>query len=144
MQMVNKCSRNICISPLRTEFFPFFFLNVHLFSRERQSVSRGGAEREGGTESKAGSRVWAVVTEPDVGLEPTNREILTWAEIKSRMLNCLSHPGAPRVLFLNGLPLPPSRTSNDRQECKFQCCVGSREEAWVCPSRQRGIRCSRF
>ena len=32
-----------------------FFLN--LFLRERHSVSRGGAEREGDTESKAGSKL---------------------------------------------------------------------------------------
>ena len=38
---------------------------------------RGGwAEREGDTESKAGSRLRAVSTEPDAGLEPTNYEIL--------------------------------------------------------------------
>ena len=37
----------------------------------------GGAEREGDTESEAGSRLSAVSTEPDMGLEPTNREIVT-------------------------------------------------------------------
>ena len=36
-------------------------------------MSRGGAEGEGDTESEAGS----VRTEPDAGLEPTNREIMT-------------------------------------------------------------------
>ena len=42
-------------------------------------MSRGGAEREreGDTESEAGSGLWAVSTEPDAGLEPTNREITT-------------------------------------------------------------------
>ena len=40
-----------------------------------------GTEREGDTESKAGSRLWAVSTEPDAGLEPTDREIMTWAEV---------------------------------------------------------------
>ena len=44
--------------------------------RER-SMSGGGAEREGDTESEAGSRLRAVSTEPDVGLELTNREIVT-------------------------------------------------------------------
>ena len=44
---------------------------------ERQSVSRGGTEREGDTEFKAGSRLWAVSTEPDAGLELTNGEIMT-------------------------------------------------------------------
>ena len=45
--------------------------------RERQCTSGGGAEREGDTESEAGSRLQAVSTEPDAGLEPTNREIMT-------------------------------------------------------------------
>ena len=50
---------------------------IHFWERERQSVSRGGAEREGDTESEAGSRLRAVSAEPDTGLEPTNREITT-------------------------------------------------------------------
>ena len=41
------------------------------------SMNGGGAEREGDTESKAVSRLWAVSTEPEVGLEPTNSEIMT-------------------------------------------------------------------
>ena len=43
-------------------------------------MSREGAERErereGDTESEAGSRLQAVRTEPDAGLELTNDEIL--------------------------------------------------------------------
>ena len=31
--------------------------------------------------------------------EPTNREIMTWAEIKSQTLNRLRHPGAPHIVF---------------------------------------------
>ena len=45
-------------------------------------MSREGAEREGDTESEAGSRLWAVSTEPDVGLELTNYEIMAWAEVR--------------------------------------------------------------
>ena len=45
--------------------------------RERQSVSRGRAKREGDTELEAGSRLQAVSTELDVELELTNREIMT-------------------------------------------------------------------
>ena len=37
----------------------------------------GGAEREGDTESKAGSRLRAVSPEPDAGLELTDHEIVT-------------------------------------------------------------------
>ena len=48
-----------------------------MFIFERQSESRGWAESKGDTESKAGSRFWAVSTEPNMGLEPTNCEIMT-------------------------------------------------------------------
>ena len=44
-------------------------------------MSRGGAEREGDTESKAGSRLRAVSTEPGTGLEPMDREIVTWLKL---------------------------------------------------------------
>ena len=40
-------------------------------------MSGEGAEREGNTESEAGYRLPAVSTEPDAGLELTNREIMT-------------------------------------------------------------------
>ena len=40
-------------------------------------MNRGGAEREGDTESEAGFSLRAVSTEPDAGLEPMNREIMT-------------------------------------------------------------------
>ena len=43
----------------------------------RESVSGGGAEREGDTESKASSRLSTVSTEPDAGLELTDSEIMT-------------------------------------------------------------------
>ena len=55
----------------------FYFI----FERQRDSMSGGGAEREGDTESKAGSRLRAVSTEPDAGLELTACEIMTWAEV---------------------------------------------------------------
>ena len=50
---------------------------IYFWERDAQSVSRGGAESEGDTESEAASRLAAVSTEPDRGLEPTNREIMT-------------------------------------------------------------------
>ena len=40
-------------------------------------MSRGGAEREGDSESEADSRLRAVSTEPNARLEPTNCEIMT-------------------------------------------------------------------
>ena len=46
------------------------------------SASWGGTEREGDTESEAGSRLQAVGTQPDVGVKLTNCEIMTWAEVR--------------------------------------------------------------
>ena len=63
------------------------FFNVYLFLRERegerQSVNDQGAEREGDTESKAGSRLWAVSTEPDVELGMKDHEIMIWAKVRA-------------------------------------------------------------
>ena len=47
--------------------------------RERQSMNGGGTEREGDTECEVGSRLWGVGTEPHVGLNLKNYEIMTWA-----------------------------------------------------------------
>ena len=44
--------------------------------REREQGWEG-REREGDTESEAGCRLQAVITEPDAGLELTNHEIMT-------------------------------------------------------------------
>ena len=44
-------------------------------------MSWGGVEREGDTESEAGSRLLTVSTKPDVGLEPANHKIMTWAGV---------------------------------------------------------------
>ena len=64
--------------------FLFFNFFSHLFNFERQwqSVSRVEAEKQGDTGSEAGSRLRADSTEPDVGLEPTTCEIMTWAEVR--------------------------------------------------------------
>ena len=51
------------------------FIFAH--ARERQSVSGRGAKREGDTEPETGSRLQAVSTEPDAGLELTSLEIMT-------------------------------------------------------------------
>ena len=66
----------------------FFLVFIYFWERERdrdrdreterQSMSRGGAERAGDRGSEAGSGRWAVSTEPDAGLELTDREIVTW------------------------------------------------------------------
>ena len=53
----------------------FFFLGVY-FVRERESMSRGGAETERERE-RIPSRLYAVRAEPDTGRKLTNREIMT-------------------------------------------------------------------
>ena len=53
---------------------------MFIFERERECKSGRGRER-GRHRSKAGSRLQAVSTEPDVGLELTSREIMTWAKV---------------------------------------------------------------
>ena len=47
--------------------------------RERESESEERIQRD--TESEAGSRLWAVRTEPDAGLELMDLEIMTSAEV---------------------------------------------------------------
>ena len=72
--------------------FNFMFLKF-IFERDRDSMRGGGAEREGKRESQAGSTLLA--ESPVQGSNSQNREITSWAETKSQMLNRLSHPGAP-------------------------------------------------
>ena len=101
-------------------FFLIFFFNVYLSLRDRetQSVSRGGAEREGDTESEAGSRLRAVSTEPDVGLELTkfNQQNYSGAPTIILILNFKKYRGAwmvqsvkcPTLDFGSDLDLIPS------------------------------------
>ena len=44
-------------------------------------MNGGTSEKEGDTESETGPRLRAVSTEPDAGLELTDREIVTRAEV---------------------------------------------------------------
>ena len=60
----------------------FFYFNVYLFLKERDRARVDEEQREGDRESEAGSRLWAVSTEPDAGLELMNHEIMTWAEVR--------------------------------------------------------------
>ena len=54
---------------------------MFIYFWEKECMSGGEAEKEGDTEAKAGSRLWAVSTEPNVGLDLKNHEIVTWAEV---------------------------------------------------------------
>ena len=95
------CCQGCHQTPLSFSFRnPFMFLlllffNIYSFLRdgERQNMSGRGTEREGDTDSEAGSRLRAVSTEPDAGLElnkPRDHDLS-----RSRTLNRLSHPAAP-------------------------------------------------
>ena len=50
-----------------------------IFERETETECKQGRsrDREGDTGSEPGSRLQAVSTEPNAGLEPTDREIMT-------------------------------------------------------------------
>ena len=56
------------------EFFLTFF-NIYFREWGR------GAEREGDTEFEADSKLWAVSTEPNAGLELANLGIMNWAKV---------------------------------------------------------------
>ena len=71
----------LTVNSYRILFLLFFLTFIYFWNREIQSMNRGGAEREGDTESETGSRLWAVSTEPDAGLKLMDREIMTWAEV---------------------------------------------------------------
>ena len=66
--------------------------------REWDRVWAGQGQREGDTESEAGSRLRAVGTEPNGGLELTDHEIMTWAEV-GRPTDWATQ--APLFYFLN-------------------------------------------
>ena len=54
----------------------FWFFHLFIFERQRDIEHKQGRSREGNTESKAGSRLQAISTEPYVGLELMNLEIM--------------------------------------------------------------------
>ena len=66
----------------------------------RERAWKQGRGRERGRK-RIPSRLHAVSAEPNVGLDPMNCEIMTWAEIKSQTPNKLSHPGTLGHKFLN-------------------------------------------
>ena len=73
--------------------------------RTQASAQAGEGQREKERESQAGSALSAQSLMQ--GLEPMNREIVTWAEIKSQPLNQLSYASTPRGKdFKKHLPDP--------------------------------------
>ena len=61
-------------------FLKIFLTFIHFW--EIETERKQGWGREGDTGSEAGSRLGAVSTQPDAGLEFTNHEIVTWAEVR--------------------------------------------------------------
>ena len=69
-------------------------------------MGEGQREREGDTESEAGSRLWAASTEPNAGLQPTNHKIMTWGE-DQRLTNWATQvPPTPAKKILKGRIAP--------------------------------------
>ena len=89
--------------------FIYLFIYVYLLFRDRgrQSMSRGGAERQEDTECEAGSRLRAVSTEPSPMQGQNSQTARSWPEPKSEAQ--LTEP--PRW--------PPSATSNLFEEIKY-------------------------
>ena len=54
---------------------------MFIFQRDRDRMRVGQGQRESETESEAGSTLRAISTEPDAGLELTDREIMTRAKV---------------------------------------------------------------
>ena len=75
-------------------FYVFFFKVYLCILRDREH-----RQRERGRE-RIPSGLRDVSTEPNSGLKPMNHQIMIWAEIKSQMLNQLSHPDAPVFMFI--------------------------------------------
>ena len=73
-----------------------FLMFIYLFW-ERAPWGRG---RERGRE-RIPSMLCTDRAEPDGGLKPTSCGIMTWAEIRSQMLNRLSHPDATTYCSFN-------------------------------------------
>ena len=61
----------------KTTLFKIFLVFIYFWD----SAWAGEGQRERETESEAGSKLWAVSTKPDAGLELTNHEIMTWAKV---------------------------------------------------------------
>ena len=72
---------------------------VFTFETERDRAWTGEGQREGDTESKTVSRLWAVSTEPEAGLGLTDRQIMTWTEV-GRSTNWATQMPQNKMLYL--------------------------------------------
>ena len=92
------------------KFNVYFWETERERQRERQSMIRGVAEKEGNTESRAGSRLWAVSTQPNMGLELTSCEIMTWAEVGHLTNWATQVPHVPNYFCWGSAPPTLSQT----------------------------------
>ena len=75
-----------------------FFFRCLFWEKERGRTQAWEGKRE-----KIPNRLDTVSAEPDMGLDLSNHEIMTWVDIKSWMFNQLSQPGAPDNDFFNAV-----------------------------------------
>ena len=80
-------------------FSNFSFLRF-IFERERERASRGRTEREG---ERIPSRLCTASTEPDVGLELMNHEVMTRAKVRSWMLKPAEPSRCPKLISTFGV-----------------------------------------
>ena len=83
------------MSPSPTNFILSLFLEGGGKQGERERENKHEQERGRERRGRIPSRLRAVSTEPDAGLELTNCKTMTWAETKSRRLRWVRHPGTP-------------------------------------------------
>ena len=77
---------NFCLC----QIIPVWVLCLFIyFEKERESEQNWGWGQRG--RERISSRLRTVSAEPDTGIHLMNHEIKTWAEIKSQMVNQLSH-----------------------------------------------------
>ena len=106
--VVGRLSRHFAMER-QAHFVFIYFYCLFYFERHRESMNKGVVERKRGGErerererERIPSRLHIVSSEPDMGLDLTNREIMTWGDNQSRMLNRLSHPDVPQpTLYLD-------------------------------------------
>ena len=82
---------------------------IYFWERETEH-EWGERQRDGDTKSETGSRLWAVSTEPYMGHQPMNFEIMNWAEVA-----CLTNwatQAPPGVGFLNWIFWVPINETN--------------------------------
>ena len=118
------------------------FIHLCVWERERQNTS-GDRERDGDTESEAGSRLRAVSTEPDAGLELTDREIMTWAEA-GRLTDGATQ--APLMVLFTGLRCDYTwgRPSNTQMQSDFMRSASQKKrkegQVWSLTGVKEGSR----